>query len=488
MYVWDPTEDEVVGRMTLPNIDKPVANQVIEYLRGKVLEIRASDRMARTIDARNLSRAVQMSSMAHLLCIKELQKVAIHPLWHFLVLYKQSVDEEKLQEEYQHLFPGCPAQLILDECLRRLDPNYLDDLSEKTANELPPATGFALAQKAVQAAMCSETEFKETPPPVMWREICKNRQVGALWKYLGPLVETKKSFQEEKIGITNADPFWRHGGARGAILTCPLPLPKVPSEDLFGHETPWLLRSRKLLPLLSPTLPPTLLSLIGDVPPTETTPPTLLSLNHDVPAIEITPPTPPQVSKPTSHGDQSAGEETKVVKDTISSQGLMSVPAQQKSRSLRGTKRQTAPEHRENADTDCVIDPTLAFCLSHALSKVRKAKSIPSFEGFQVMVEVLGNRKQAAVVLFQHSDKYEMAINEWLPEVHVRNPLKRKGLLWVAEHILDLSLNVGSPSREVPLEGMMHGLEALEVATALQMVRVQEYLIDRLKKYASPSG
>jgi hypothetical protein len=259
----NPPHNEVIGRITLPNIDANAAQQAVQYLEGGDLMLSASDRMGKKTTLRNLSRLAQISSFAHIFGIVELQRAAMQGLFHFLICYKQEVRESDLRQELARLHSGCPALLILKAGLRRYETQGSVASTPGESAVTNPGKGLARVEKFLALAIESETAWIwANLEDRKWKTICKNRKASAVWSRGGPLADVKRSFGRERTRITSADAFWRPGGARGAILNSDLPPPRLLVEQVKGHESP---RPTGPTPdLLSQKLPPSLALALGD--------------------------------------------------------------------------------------------------------------------------------------------------------------------------------------------------------------------------------
>ena len=239
---WDPPTNQVIGRLTLPGIDATLAKQVVSYLKGECFEVSAMVRSGDKTSKRNVVRAVQASSIAHVLGINELQRGAMHTLLHFLVIYKQVLSGDELRLELGRLFPGCPAQLILHACLHHEE----GEEPEPSPSEAPGVAGWSKglrdAKGLLAAALNPDATWDwKALKMSTWKSMSKNRGLEELWNESEPFLASRKTFTQARAKFTDADPFWRLGGARGAVLGSHFPSwwPRLSAKDLESERERW---------------------------------------------------------------------------------------------------------------------------------------------------------------------------------------------------------------------------------------------------------
>lgn len=246
---WNPPAGQVIGRLTLPHVDATLAKQVVSYLQGECFEVSAKNRSGNAVSKRNLTRLIQASSMAHMLGIDELQRGALHGLLHFLIIYKQVFPDDELRLELKRLFSGCPGQLILRACLHREESEPAPTPSE-APGPLATSKGLAKAESLLAAALHPDAEWDwKALKMSVWKSMSKNRGLEDLWNHCEQFLASRKTFSQARTDITAADPFWRRGGARGAVLSYDLPswCPKKSAEYLEIEKKQWLEAQRQRL-------------------------------------------------------------------------------------------------------------------------------------------------------------------------------------------------------------------------------------------------
>jgi hypothetical protein len=180
---WVHETNEEVGRLSLPRIDANAARQAVKFLEGGSLVIPAADKEVKTTDDRTFSTLVQLSSSAHLLGIECLQLPVMLALWQFLVMNKQSRRAYPFEKELKRLFPGCPAAVILQECIKR-SRAFSDEPIIPTVKAQPPTKG-EYVEYTVEVALSPETIPDWTLlTKDVWERLHNNGYIKDLWKRL----------------------------------------------------------------------------------------------------------------------------------------------------------------------------------------------------------------------------------------------------------------------------------------------------------------
>jgi hypothetical protein len=370
---WIYETNEEVGRLSLPKINANAARQAVKFLEGGPLVIPATDKEVKTTDDRTISTLVQISSFAHLLGIECLQLPVMHALWQFLVMNKQSRRAYPFEKERKRLFSGCPAAIILDECIKRSRTSS-DETIVPTVRAQRPLKG-EYVESTVEVALSPETipDWNLLTKDV-WERLHDNGYIKDFWKRLGVFRSLKKSLKES--------------------------------------------RSR-----LRP------------------------DLRLDRPAV---------------------GHPYTVDNDSSVSRS----PSPD-----RNTSDDELPGMWEGVTTD--VDELVARHVPKALERVRAAKHIPLFTGFEVMEKSLGCRFLIMVLLTEYSPVYKTALPRGTSPSSVPSDLRADALTSIAQYLLDLARTDGK-AMAMQLNDTNHALEVLRVAFCLQIEPVHRRLITTL--------
>jgi hypothetical protein len=181
---------------------------------------------------------------------------------------------------------------------------------------------------------------------------------------------------------------------------------------------------------------------------------------------------------PELDGRKASDEQTRLA--TTKDEG--SVPKVKPLTSGEGALSSALPRLGRRADGSLLIPRSKGFYLSGIVAQEREVEVLPRFDGIEVLVTVMGTLDMVAIALIKFSETYKRAMEEGEGAIRLSPPLPEHGLVWLAGYLKEVSQNFGKLSKEVPLEGMMQAIDALEVANALHIDRAHAYLVDWFRR------
>jgi hypothetical protein len=196
-YTCDPWSDnKLVGEIEVAEITKTNLTKIQDYLNCKVLVISAGP-SGNEMTTSTLDLATQISLFAYLFDIEELQRIAMHILWHCLITMRQEILYDVLQDKADGLAGDCPAKQLLKSIVKNKHGNATDLVEEPldyTAFDLNSSSKRA-ARTLEEATSTWKSWAKISLPEDVIQELCRHG-IDDLWRpgnRMGYLVEELKN-------------------------------------------------------------------------------------------------------------------------------------------------------------------------------------------------------------------------------------------------------------------------------------------------------